>query len=461
MDFGTTNIKTAIVDLDTGIFSYLHTWPPATNISDVPHHCEFSPRQLHETFLSICGFYARRLRVRFEAIAFCSEQNGFMALNEQNEPVTNYVSWKDERSLEPLHDKDTYSLIMDTLGDDFMRITGWRPGPGLPLFNAAHLARQSLLPDRCKIASLPEWLAMACDDPVECGHDTMLHGSGLYDVRAKTVSQEIVERVRKLCGVTFTLNRRAMTGEVCGYWRCGNRRIPVHAGIGDHQCAVLGAGNLPGETLSINLGTGSQAAVISPRTQPDECEWRPYFDDRLLAAITRIPGGRALAGYLSFLEDVCREATGRNVTFWEMAGCLAEDDILNATLKVEPGIFSSAWRYRGGGSIKGISEGSFTLRTYLAGLLKSFAQQYVDAARLLDPDNSIRLCILSGGLARRMPVVGKTIAALGQYEVIPATAIDESLLGLRTTMLVAAGYAATCSEARNIYGRECRAADAE
>lgn len=461
LDFGTTSIKSAVLDLDTGVFSRLRTYPAADNLAHTPGHYEVSPRQLHETFLAICDSYAREPGAAFQAIAICSEQNGFVPLDERNEPMSNYVSWKDERSVEPVHGQGTYFLLTEALGDDFMHITGWRPGPGLPFFNAAHLARQSLLGSPCTLATLPEWLALACSDSTHAVHDTMLHCSGFYDVQKKAISRELVARVQAMTGVTFTFGRRAPTGAVSGYWHFNSNRIPIYVGIGDHQCAALGAANVPGVTLSVNLGTGSQVAVIDPPIQPVECEWRPYFDDRLLAAITRIPGGRAVAGYLAFLEDVCREATGHDVTFWNLAGELSEQAILDATMDMDLGIFSSAWNYSGGGRISGIHDGSFTLRTYLSGLLKSFARQYVTAARLLDPDHALKRCILSGGLARRMPVLQGILADLTGYETEPACEIDESLLGLRTTMLLAAGYASTCLEAQQIYGRECRVGDDE
>ena len=44
------------------------------------------------------------------------------------------------------------------------------------------------------------------------------------------------------------------------------------------------------------------------------------------------------------------------------------------------------------------------------------------------------------------------------YELSPATALDESLLGLRTIALVADGRAETSRDAQAVFGRDCHIA---
>lgn len=455
VDFGTTSIKTAIADLDTGTFSQIQSHSSVASSAQELGHYEVSPCSLRERFLSICDLYFNRLGVRFEGIALCSEQNGFVALSSDNLPITNYISWKDERSLEPSDGVTTYSLLTDELGERFKDITGWRPGPGLPFMNVTHLARQSLLKGSCRIVSLPEWLSLCSDDSTGTVHDTMLHGLGFYDVRRKKISDELTNLVEGMTGVKCTFNHVAPTGSVSGYWHSDAERIPIYVGIGDHQCSVLGACNVPSESISVNIGTGSQVAVIDPEEIPEEVELRPYFDDRLLVAVTRIPGGRALAGYIVFLEDVCKRATGKDTDFWGMLGEVDQDSVANATLDFDLGIFASAWNYKGGGSISGIVEGSLTLRNYLSSLLKALVQQYLEVAKRFDPLHRMRRCILSGGVPRRMPVLHSIISSLSGYETLPACEIDESLIGLRTVALVASSPEQSCLDAQEVYGRSC------
>ena len=455
LDFGTTSTKTAIVDLDTGVFSQVESHPALPDCSAMPGHYEVSPASLTDRFNSICKFYFEELSVQFEGITLCSEQNGFIVLDRENKPMTNYVSWKDERSLEPIDGLSTFSLLTEELGEHFKTITGWRPGPGLPIMNVTHLARMSMLEGICKIATLPEWLALCSNDSTDVVHDTMLHCQGFYDVHHKRTSDALVRFVEQLTGARCTFNEVGPADGVSGYWHSPDGKIPIYAGVGDHQCAVLGACTLPKESISINLGTGSQVAVVDPPAIPKEVEVRPYSDSKMLAAVTRIPAGRALADYIRFLEDACGTGCSETPHFWGMFGEIEEPDLRKATLEFDLAVFSSAWNYRGGGKITNILEGSLTLQNYLASLFKSWVQQYPEAVRMFDPAHEATKCILSGGLARRLLSLADIFSILSGYETWPACSLDETLLGLRTTALVATGQAASCIEGQSIFGRSC------
>ena len=69
-----------------------------------------------DRFLSVCDFYFNELGVPFEGIAVCSEQNGVLVLDEHDQPVTSYISWKDERSLLPVDGLSTFALVTERLG---------------------------------------------------------------------------------------------------------------------------------------------------------------------------------------------------------------------------------------------------------------------------------------------------------------------------------------------------------
>ncbi len=455
MDFGTTSTKSAIVDLDTGSFSYVRSHPSLSNCSDVPGHYEISPAALLERFNNICAAYYNDLDIHFAGIAFCSEQNGFVALDEHNHPLTNYVSWKDERSTEPIDGISSFDLVTNRSGVEFKRISGWRPGAGLPVMNTVHLGRTGQLRGTAKIATLPEWLALCSGDSRQVVHDTMIHCQGLYDVQQRKPSTEIIALVEELSGVKCIFNDVVPAHTVSGYWHGPNATIPIFAGVGDHQCAVLGACNVPRDSISLNLGTGSQVAMIEPPVIRAEFEVRPYFDSQVLGAVTRIPGGRALADFVRFLEDICVSTGSAVPDFWQRFSEIDRDDIETATLDFDLAVFASAWGYSGGGSISNIAEGALTLQNYLASLYRSWVLQYPQVMCFFDPDHEASRCILSGGVARRLPSLPQVMAVLSGYETWPACAIDETLLGLRTIALVAAGRARSCLEGQEIFGRKC------
>jgi sugar (pentulose or hexulose) kinase len=451
VDFGTTSTKSAIVDLDTGAFSHLQRYPALPSAAAPQGRFEISLEALRRRFVDICAEGQAQAPLR--GILLCSEMHGFALLDHRGKPLSNYISWKDERSLEPVDGQDTFSLVAGQLGPVFKQLTGMRPRPGFPLMNLAHLGRSTALPAQARLISLPCWLARCSGRAEEILHPTVLAGLALCDVRRNTASAELLALLRELTGCSFALGEAAPAQQVAGYWRQDGAQVPIYAGVGDHQCAVLGAANLPRQSLSLNLGTGSQVSVIAGDSPCEELETRPYFDDLLLQTITHIPAGRALAAHLDFLAQVRGGPASKE--FWSLLAALDEADLEGATMRFGLSLFRSARGYSEGGHINRIEEGEYTLANYLASLLSSFLGQYLEVRDLLDPRHQLTQAILSGGLARNLPQLHRFFARRANCETLPATSLDETLLGLRTLALVAEGRAPSVLAAQQVFGRAC------
>jgi len=511
IDFGTTSTKSALVDLGTGIFSHLLRHPSIPRNPTPSGRYEISLGAIAVRFEQICTRYQELTDPDpFAGIVLCSEMHGFAVLDSApgHLPLTPYISWLDQRSLEPVDGVDSFSLVTDRLGSGrFRAITGMRPRPGLPLLNLVHWARSTPdVPPAGLVVSLPGWLALnastaapgdtgaagiakprspaaASAPPVE--HPTMLAGMAFYDVERREVSPELVDLVRDLTGFGAVLGATGSGAAVpvAGHWHSDAGAIPLYVGVGDHQCSLLGAGLTPGDCASVNLGTGSQVSVLSAADSgghgkaADEVELRPYFDGGLLSTITHIPAGRALTEYIGFLERIAEIAApgnaGKDVAaaskprvgnprpcldFWQQLEELTIDDLDSATLEFDLSIFQGARNYSAGGSLSRIEEGSLTPRNYLASLLKSFVCQYREALQVIDPEHQLERLLLSGGIARNLPNLTHHFADLTGYSTLPAADLDESLLGLRSLALVADERAGTCLEAQQLFGRGCEVA---
>ena len=251
------------------------------------------------------------------------------------------------------------------------------------------------------------------------------------------------------------LGEPAEASVVAGYWQGDGQAVPMYVGVGDHQCSVLGSALSPGNAANINLGTGSQLAVIDRRLAQD-VEMRPYFDGSRLDAVTHVPAGRSLAEYVGFLAGMSDQSPDR---FWQRLAELEEEDVRQASLQIDLSIFEGARDFKGGGSIGGILEGSLNLSNYLASLLKALVDQYVEVLETFDPDGELERCVLSGGIARNLPNLAALLSRRSGREVSGATELDESLLGLRTLALQADGRAANYLEAQQVFGRHASVRD--
>ncbi len=349
VDFGTTSTKSALVDVETGALVDVRHHPAIPPSPGPPGRFEVPLEAIRDRFLGLCASYASPLDAPLAGIVICSEMHGFALVDDAGRPRSSYVSWKDERSREPIAGVDSVTLVTRALGDRFKAITGMRARPGLPLMNLVHLLRETSLPDGLHVVSLPDWLARAGAGAgaTGLGHPTMLAGMALYDIETARGSHELLALVRELTGRSVRLAVPAEAGAIAGTWHHGGQRIPIHVGAGDHQTTLLGAGVTAGDCVSLNLGTGSQLAILDRAVADDAVERRPYFDGGMLHAITHIPGGRALAAFVGFLEDAARAGGAPAPDFWPQLAALQADDVAAASLDVDLAVFRGAWGYAG------------------------------------------------------------------------------------------------------------------
>ena len=454
IDFGTTSTKSALIDVETGALTDVRHHPAIPASPGRPGRFEVPLEAIRDRFLDLCAGYADQLASPLAGIVTCGEMHGFALVDDAGRPRSPYVSWKDERSREPIAGVDSVTLVTRALGDRFKAITGMRARPGLPLMNLVHLLRETALPDGLHAVSLPDWLARASGDATGLGHPTMLAGTALYDLRTARGSDELLALVRELTGRSVRLASPAEAGAVAGTWRHRGRGIPLHVGAGDHQATLLGAGVTAGDCVSLNLGTGSQLAVLDRAPGDEAVERRPYFDGGTLHAITHIPAGRALATFVGFLEDTARAGGAPAPDFWRELAALDAGDVAAASLDVDLAVFHGAWGYADGGRLGRIEDGTLTVRNYLASVLRAFVAQYAALVPRLDPERRLGRIVLSGGLARRLPALPRLLTSATGYTVTPPTGFDESLLGLRALALVASGRARTAAAAQAICGRD-------
>lgn len=435
LDYGATQIKAAILEAASGEFEFLRAYRTVTMMRGREKYVEFDLEKIKEQFLLICNYYWEGLNVHFERIFICSEMHGFAVVDEKLQPITPYISWKDERSASVnAQGKSAFEKIKAHI-PEYRTITGMEPRPGLPFMNLYHMAVEGELPNKARIVTLPEWLA--CCDGEFFGRvdETMLAGLGVYDIRQKAVSKHLLGFLKHQ---DIVFGEVVPVGESAGVWNKDGYKISIHTGVGDHPCAVLGAGNKIGETLSINIGTGSQISIITNKVLGDTCEYRPFFGGDILATITHIPAGRAIAEHIRFLHSIGKVVGGDcgEDVYWKLLDAVRIGEVEKATLRMDLAMFTSAWNYQNGAKIENIAEGNLILQNYLASLIKSLAEQYLQALPLLPQAVTLADVVLSGGLARKVPVLQEYFKKMTGKRVFSAREIDETLLGLRTIFLL-------------------------
>jgi sugar (pentulose or hexulose) kinase len=432
LDFGASRIKSVLLNRETGHFSHLQSEEALPRLEGKAGQYEVSALEFSKKFKELCISYIEKYELLIDQVLICSEMHGFILTDEKYNLLSNYISWKDERSLEHLDGMSTLDKISLDLGREFQTITGMKLRPSLPFLNAVHTFKKNNFPKKCFILSLPEWLSVSsCEDYNPIVHESMLAGLGVYDLKAKKESDLLLNYFKDQTGAILKVHDVVQDIKKTGDIRINNKKIGVYVGVGDHPCAVLGAGNTK-KTISVNIGTGSQVAFIDFPTESISAEYRPYFNGSRLTTITHIPAGRVLNTYIGFLNQTLKVLGQSDYSFFKLLETLTLEEIESETLDIGLSIFPGSWNYSTGGFVGRISEKNLTPRNFLAGILKSLSNQYLEIIKNLDPNHLISEIILGGGVSQKLPILQKIFELKAVRRVKQNFSHpDETLLGLK------------------------------
>lgn len=422
LDFGATRLKAALCGKDGELFAVKSY--PSTPARREGSLVEIPLQQLLQDFQEVLQHYDAI--APYERVFVCSQMHGFVLTDEQNRPLTDYISWQDERALQPLNEweKSSWEIFSAAFAGNYKDITGMRLRAGFPVVKILDFLRKNSYP--CvRVLSLPEALCLG-GKPFNKVHITMAAGSGCIDFLSQLPSPQILDFIQSYTKSRVEFNQITKEIEPAAQLTVNGRRVMLYTGIGDHQCAVYGAGNTL-DTLSVNIGTGSQVtAVCTQASATADTERRHFLHGLQMQTITHIPAGRVLAALIAFYESISGRTDG-----WDCFASAGKKEDPVSCPHFNLALFADAWSadLTPRGSITGLTLENLTSQRCWAGLFYSFAEQYIQSLSLLDTSN--RSCIiLSGGKLAKNIVLADYFQKKFQKKVQITHAADETLVGL-------------------------------
>ncbi len=367
-----------------------------------------------------------------EDLWLCSEMHGFMlALASESVPLTPYISWQDERIL---HLESSaafnFNVLRKRLSAALMHEAGLRLRPGLPLAILSTMGEELENLGPVRFLTLVDWLLVRGGESKPISHPTLAAGTGLYSIRSSNWS----DRLARLLGVNtanITMCELQSSNKLSvGTISLNGRSIRVWGGLGDLQAAAHGMGFPRESTVMVNLGTGSQV-MAATSLDSEKIEIRPCVTGELVSAVTHIPSGRALNTYASFIDE-CALLGGGEPIFWRTFLELDALEIIRAEPCIDLNVFSSSWRYIGGGRIPQIMESSFTFHWFMCALARSWLTQYAEALSSISDSLPGSNFLLGGGLSRRALFIPAVLGSLLKREALLTSSRtgEETLDGL-------------------------------
>jgi sugar (pentulose or hexulose) kinase len=433
LDLGTTSIKGAILDVNEMQIRETLALPFPHLVQGLgPGYSEVEPREV----LSAVRLIIRQLlshTTRCSGLVMCSQMHGLVVVNEIGEPVSNIITWRDDRALQPHYSGagTFYDVLSNAIGQSDKLRVGNNLAPNRPLTVLYTEIEKSKhgdtvsFPSNAIPMSLPDLVLSSLCHSSPCTDVTNAAASSVFDWRAFDWHHEIIS--------TLGLNRLnwpriAKFGEIVGYYEIDRHRVPCHLPIGDQQCSLLGSLLAEGE-LSLNISTGSQVSMISKQLNLSESfQTVPYFDGTFLKTVVNVPAGRALNALISLLSELAR-AGGFVLddpwTYIEHAVALTGD----TNMTVDLAFFPSSCGDRG--SIQNITEDTLTIGHLFAAAFKGMARNYSNCALRISPTKDWNKVVLSGGLAVKSEALKLLICDTfkSHYRLAPSES-DSALMGL-------------------------------
>jgi glycerol kinase len=415
VDFGASRVKSVVIDTDTHkVLSVKDVPSPSTKSLTDGDRFEVDPELYWIALENTAGELIKQYDI--DSMWICSEMHGCVLTNEQGTPVTNYISWKDQRSIEDLK---TYT-------DRFLLTTGMKLRTGLPWSTLYSI--KDTINSTVHLHTLVDWLLVrgGCSTPKS--HVTMAAGTGFYDILDHSWSNTLLNLI-SVSPDKIKFNPVTKDIEHLGTIHLSGKNIQVYGGIGDLQAAVFGAWTGKVDAV-INLGTGSQV-VTRPSGSFINQEFRPFVKQDLIKVITHIPCGRALSIIAEFVDSIAG-MSGGNPIFWQKWCQLTVDEVVNATVIADLNLFSAAWKHSENSGWISLKHGS-DFKLILAGIAKSWLTQYISVINILDPNHTIQTVAVTGGLSRKGEFVVPVLAELDCtrfYQRGSLTTDEETLDGL-------------------------------
>jgi sugar (pentulose or hexulose) kinase len=442
IDLGTSFIKGAVLDLETRQLGHVRRMPfPPQLANTVPLACEFDPRAILEAvqgLIAELAFHAPHC----EGIVMCSQMHGLVLTNGRGEPVSNCITWRDQRVTMP-HPAGSgssyYEVLTRRIPARQVSQIGNELDPGRPLCYLFWFAEQGKLAPGLVPVSLPDFVLSALCHSEPGVEATNAGAYGALNLGTLNWHAELIDALG-LGNLRWPELRK--TGDVVGYLDVNGARVPCYTPVGDYQCALVGA-LFDQEEVSLNIATGSQVSRMTLELALGDYQTRPFFGGRFLNLFSYPPGGRSLNVLVDLISNFGKSQDMDPGEVWDAIARAAEE-VPDTDLEVDLSFFAASRENRG--HISNIRGDNLTPGHLFRGAFEYMAGSFHDCALRLFRDRSWKNLLFSGGLACKLEILRRIVQQKfgASYRMPPFE--EDTLFGLLILASVFTGRAGSVAE---------------
>jgi sugar (pentulose or hexulose) kinase len=404
IDCGNSFIKTALIRTDTG--EILGQASAITAVSDTER--DNGVTQIGKTAHIVKNTiytYLKESDADQTILSMCTEMHGFVLTDFDFKPVTDYISWKDERCLADTNTDWLRNFCSNVSGADIMN-TGMPLKAGLPSVNLYYYINTKLASydtKRLRFLTLGDYLTAVITGKPPVAHSTSAAGTGLYSVTKGEYNRSLIENLG-CADIVFPI----VDDKIAAVVKADGGELLVLPPAGDQQTALLGTGlALPAGRrnvqLSINMGTGAQVSVVTLTADfSSDYQIRPFFDGAYIKSVPHIPSGRALNVFFGFVRECCAAfaAAVDDGEIWDFIFREA-DKRETPDMCVDLSFFTNPVTKNTKGGLSNIDENGFTVGNLFASAFKQMAENVRVCADRITDRNKISMILFSGGIVAK------------------------------------------------------------
>lgn len=428
IDCGASFLKGALFEDDHLVRQTQHQ-APAVNNNDWR-----VPRQINYLIEAVQSMF-RELAQGYSEVVLCisNEMHGFILLDEEDKPYTDYISWQKEFGNFPLEGKDgitSLRMLEDEKYFQDIRNSGMPLRSGLPNVNLLYLRYNIPWNEKkgmIRFFTLGDYIIFGLSGKIGYCHPSNAAATGLMNLDTGTWNEALVSLT---AGPRIQFPEIGTEGMSFDFEGIHVYALPA---IGDQQASLLGVGLKDINEVSFNLGTGAQVSCLVDELQySSDYQIRPYFGDKFIKTVPHLPSGRALNVYFRFVKEVAVKFSpdvDDNI-IWEWILDNAQKSEVS-TMKCDLSFFDNPLTDRTKGSIENIGEYDFDMGNLFGTVLSQMVDNFMRAARIIMSEDCTPTKVLfSGGIARKISFIRKEILKNYQAGIEVNIGKDETLYGL-------------------------------
>jgi xylulokinase len=412
IDIGGTDLKVGLVKEGQSKLLHVFRYPTPSFLKSSNFRKEISPKEL----LYCCNMAilkAERVFGPIKSIALSGQMGCWILTDNQNNPLTNVISWQDKRVEEIIPEGSSFlEFAKKIYGQESVRLSGNEIRPGLPIFGMYQYFHENKVNIKLRFHSLISWLSsqLVTKYPY-IAHETDFASSGMLNLETKKILSDFNELFKAQIEFPEVTDQYLYLGE------SKTKESKFFVGVGDQQASLYGS-ELSSNTVVVNIGTGGQVAALQPSVGAyTNAQVRPYFDGKMIKTLTHLPAGRALTAYAEGLD-------------FEKLGTLDYESILKSRVSENTNIAKR--------DIVNFEEDVFRIPKPLNSQEKQnisdevafqFFQVYRDAIKSLNCEKMTSL-IFAGGVGQRFQSLQESLSTEFKTPIHVADTNESTLQGL-------------------------------